>query len=89
VHFRAEAMDLNRLEHRYGQLGVGSQAQNATALYLDMVKRAVCNLIYEDAALWRYDRAKTLSCGHWGGETARVSRRSSRPLPGMGCSMSK
>jgi hypothetical protein len=39
------------------ELGV-VPAPDARALYLDMVKRTVCNLIYEDIALWAYDDTK-------------------------------
>lgn len=39
---------------RYDELGVGSVAGDAPlpTLYLDMVKRTLCNLIYEDRPLW-------------------------------------
>jgi O-methyltransferase len=29
-------------------------------LYLDLIKRAVCNLIYEDIAIWKYDQRKVM-----------------------------
>jgi hypothetical protein len=46
----------------YEQLGVGAPPPGAgpETLYLDMVKRTLCNLIYEDAALWAYGPDKQM-----------------------------
>lgn len=44
-------------ERRYVAAGLGPMPDNAPAtdLYIDMVKRAVLNLIYEDPAVWYFD----------------------------------
>lgn len=47
---------------RYEEFGVGTVAGDAplASLYLDMVKRALCNLIYEDPPLWIYGPEREL-----------------------------
>jgi len=46
----------------YDEVGVGAvpSGEPLEVLYLDMVKRALCNLIYEDLALWSYGPEKQL-----------------------------
>ena len=46
----------------YNALGLnqGNLGESPADLYLDMVKRAVCNFLYEDTAIWRYDHRKEI-----------------------------
>jgi hypothetical protein len=43
----------------YAEAGLMACTHDTRELYLDMVKRTVCNIIYEDIALWSYNHTKT------------------------------
>ena len=43
---------------RVGVIPVANIVADSKLLYLDLMKRAVCNLLYEDIAVYRYDQLK-------------------------------
>jgi len=42
----------------YQELDLDNTHGNSNSLYLDLVKRAVINLLYEDISFWKYDQSK-------------------------------